>query len=111
VEEDLKTGDVPRGAHDTKTMPRNNRKRDPIPDEFASIEEAAEFWDTHDLTDYEDIWHEVDFRVDLKRQRHPRVELDPRIANEFAKRARAKRMTLAALVNRVLKDYLKTRAA
>jgi len=31
----------------------NNRKRvDPIPEEFASYEEAAEFWDTHDTTDY-----------------------------------------------------------
>jgi hypothetical protein len=26
-----------------------SKKRDPIPDHFKSIEEAAEFWDTHDL--------------------------------------------------------------
>jgi len=25
---------------------------DPIPDEFARYEEAAEFWDTHDTADY-----------------------------------------------------------
>ncbi len=27
---------------------------DPIPDDFGTWEAAADFWDTHDLTDYED---------------------------------------------------------
>ncbi len=31
-----------------------NNKRDPMPDEFTSREEVAEFWDTHDITDYLD---------------------------------------------------------
>lgn len=26
---------------------------DPLPDEFETFEELADFWDTHDLTDYE----------------------------------------------------------
>ena len=30
------------------------RVRDPLPDEFASRAEVAEFWDTHDITDYLD---------------------------------------------------------
>ena len=30
------------------------RIRDPMPDEFASRAEVAEFWDTHDFTDYLD---------------------------------------------------------
>jgi len=29
-------------------------KRDPIPKHFKSIEEAREFWDSHDLADYWD---------------------------------------------------------
>lgn len=28
---------------------------DPIPEEFGSYEEAAEFWDTHDTTDYPNV--------------------------------------------------------
>ncbi len=88
-------------------MPRNVKKRDPIPDTFASIEEAAEFWDTHDLADYEDVWKEVDVRIDLKHPEPLRVDLDPKIAAEFTRRAREKRIPLAALVNRVLKDYLR----
>ncbi len=51
-------------------------KRDPIPEQFATIEEAGEFWDTHDLTDYWDITEEVEFEVDLQR-RHYLVSKDP----------------------------------
>ena len=83
---------------------RRNKKRDPIPEQFASIQEAADFWDTHDLTDYEDVWREVKFKVNLK---HQHVKLEPEIADEFDKRARSKKMRLDTFVNRVLKDYLK----
>ena len=31
-----------------------NTPRDPIPDEFDTFEELADFWDTHDLTDCAD---------------------------------------------------------
>lgn len=44
------------------------KKHDSIPGEFGSIREAAEFWDTHDLTDYEDQTEEVEFEVDLGRR-------------------------------------------
>ncbi|MBI5304428.1 MAG: hypothetical protein HY868_20010 [Chloroflexi bacterium] len=85
-------------------------QRDPTPEEFTSIEQAAEFWETHDLTDYEDVWHEVDFKVNLKHKPGLKVALDPQIANEFTKRARAKRVRVDTLVNRAPKDYL-SRAA
>lgn len=88
-------------------MPKNNKKRDPIPEQFESVDQAAAFWETHDLTDYEDVWHQVDFKVNLRRNPSLQVKIDPQIATEFAKRARAKRTRLDTLVNRVLKDYLK----
>jgi hypothetical protein len=50
--------------------------REPIPEHFATIEEAAVFWDTHDLADYWDLTEEVDFDVDLKHRRYL-VSLDP----------------------------------
>jgi hypothetical protein len=49
-------------------MERTN-KAEQLPEQFATIEEAAEFWDTHDLTDYWDLTEDVDFVVNL-RQRH-----------------------------------------
>ena len=36
--------------------------RSRIPD-FASLEEEAEFWDTHDSTEFEDEWEPVDLEV------------------------------------------------
>jgi hypothetical protein len=33
-------------------MSSKPKQTDPLPEEFASYEEAAEFWDTHDTTDY-----------------------------------------------------------
>ena len=49
-------------------MAKNNH-RDPIPEQFASYEEAAEFWDTHSTSDYEDLLEEVNFEFDLKGRR------------------------------------------
>lgn len=40
-------------------------QRDPIPEEFNFLEEAAEFWDTHDSADYEDLMEEVSFEINL----------------------------------------------
>jgi hypothetical protein len=46
-------------------MARSKKERDPIPEHFKSIEEAAEFWDSHDLGDYWDLTREADFEVDI----------------------------------------------
>jgi predicted transcriptional regulator len=42
---------------------------DPLPDEFGSYEEAAEFWDEHDTTDYPEYFETVDTEVELKQRR------------------------------------------
>ena len=42
---------------------------DPIPDEFKSYEEAGEFWDKHDITDYLGLFRAVE---PDSRSRHPR---------------------------------------
>jgi len=33
-------------------MQRSKKIKEPIPEEFTTLKEAAEFWDKHDLTDY-----------------------------------------------------------
>lgn len=48
-------------------MPSEDKRIDPLPDEFKSIEEAAEFWDTHSITDYEEFLKPVDADVDILR--------------------------------------------
>lgn len=44
-------------------MLRSKRVIDPIPDEFETLEEAAEFWDTHDTTDYLEFFEPVEMTV------------------------------------------------
>ncbi len=53
-------------------MVKNKEPLDPLPESFASIDEAAEFWDTHDLADYWDFTEEVEFKVDIQHQRGDR---------------------------------------
>ena len=54
-------------------------KRDPIPEHFTSIEDAADFWDTHDLADYEALTEDVSVTIDIQRHRHL-VALAPDLA-------------------------------
>ena len=56
---------------------REQKELDPIPDAFSTYEEAAEFWDTHDTTDYPDAFRTVDVRHTELRQRHYEVEIEP----------------------------------
>ena len=35
------------------------KNRDPLPEHFNSLEEAAEFWDTHDSSEFEDEFEDV----------------------------------------------------
>ena len=57
------------------TMKNTDRKIDPLPDEFASEDDASKFWDTHSIADYEDFLEPVDLEIDIKR-RHFEIEVD-----------------------------------
>ena len=46
-------------------MPDKDKQVDPLPNEFRSEDEAAEFWDTHSITDYEEFLEPVGLEVDL----------------------------------------------
>jgi hypothetical protein len=41
------------------------KTRDPIP-EFETLDDIAEFWETHSTADYDDLTHEVQFEVRLR---------------------------------------------
>jgi len=86
-------------------MGESDKVRDPIPDQFATIEEAAEFWDTHDLADYWDLTEEVDFEVNLQRRRYL-VALDPELAEGLAREAQRRGLSLETLLNLWLSEKL-----
>jgi hypothetical protein len=57
-------------------MMRNpNRRIEPLPEEFRSDEEAADFWDKHSITDYEEFLEPVELEADIQR-RHFEIEVD-----------------------------------
>ena len=70
---------------------------DPIPDEFDSIQDAAEFWETHSLADYWDQTREVEFEVRAPRRQW--VPLAANLASQTAERARQEGISVETLVN------------
>lgn len=74
-----------------------SKVKDPIPEEFESIEAAAQFWDTHSLADYLDQTHEVEIEVAARRRR--RVVIDPTVWEQVVVRARARGVLPETLIN------------
>lgn len=80
---------------------------DPIPEEFGSYEEAAEFWDTHDTTDYPDAFRTVNVSTEL-RNRHYEIELEPDVASELRSRARRRGVRPGSLASALLRKQLES---
>jgi len=86
-------------------MQRSKKKIEPIPDEFKSIREASDFWDTHDIADYWDSTKEVKLRARLKKE--PKyVALEQNIAQKAFNVAKKKHISMETLVNLWVKEKL-----
>ena len=82
---------------------------DPIPEEFASYEEAAEFWDTHDTTDYPDSFETVSVQVELKSRRYE-VEIDADLMPMLSKQAHSRGVKVSCLVSEMLREKVRLAA-
>ncbi len=87
-------------------MPRNKKQRDTLPKNFKTIEELQEFWDTHSVTDYDDLFKDVKFEVDL-RGRTNLVAVEPMLMGELVKQAKATGVSTETLVNLWLSKQLR----
>jgi hypothetical protein len=74
-----------------------SKQRDLIP-EFRTLEEIAEFWDTHSTADYFDRTEEVRFEVDLGRERRP-IYLLPELLEQLESQAQARGVSVETLAN------------
>jgi len=74
---------------------------------FKNYEEAAEWFDTHDMSDYEDRMRPVGFTFDLRKNRDL-VELDRNIAKDVRKLAKEQNVPTRRLVNEWLKERLRS---
>jgi|GEM_PF-196796 len=86
-------------------MGKSKRKIDPLPDHFDSLEEAGEFWDTHDTSDYEEYMIPVHFDVDLKRKVHE-VRVVHEVLEGVTKIARRQGLKAETLINVWLQEKL-----
>lgn len=63
-----------------------------------TLEEMAEFWDTHSLADYDDKTYEVEMTFDPAARR-TYVGIDPEILEDLRRIARQRRVSVQTLVN------------
>jgi predicted HicB family RNase H-like nuclease len=90
-------------------MSDKQKQIDPIPEEFAGYEEAAEFWDTHDTTDYLDNFETVAVETELKRRRYE-VEIDEELMKVLTEQAQKRGIAVSQLVSEVLKEKIRPTA-
>ncbi|MGD0696049.1 MAG: CopG family antitoxin [Terriglobia bacterium] len=82
---------------------------DPIPNEFAGPEEAGEFWDSHDTTDYPGVFRTV--RVVAKlRNRHYEIPIEADVVEALEAHARKAGVTLGHLASELLRRQLRPSA-
>ncbi len=86
-------------------MKDREKRVDPIPEEFSSYEEAAEFWDTHDTTDYLKASRPIEV-VSEFRGRHYEIEIEAGIAQALRSQAKHKGVTLSHLASELLRQQL-----
>ena len=73
--------------------------------DFGTYEEAAEWFDTHDMADYEALMQPVDFEFDLRKNRDW-VELENDIARNVRELAKKQKIPTRKLVNQLLREGL-----
>ena len=87
-------------------MPNSGKRVDPLPDEFASYEDAAAFWDTHDTTDYPDAFQTVEVEEVALRQRRYEVEIDEDVLRMLQEQARKRDLPISRLASDLLRQQL-----
>ena len=76
-----------------------------IPEEFSTYEEAGEFWDEHDATDFLKDMTPVELEGELK-TRHFEIEVDEDVVIALEKRALSEHLSAAELANDLLRKEL-----
>ena len=87
-----------------KEKSKQKKKRDPLPESFESISAAADFWDTHDSADYEDIMEDIDFDVDIKRHIFL-VPVAESVFGDIREKARSQGVSTETMVNLLLREH------
>jgi hypothetical protein len=79
------------------------KRRPRLPEHFDSLEQATEFWDTHDSADYEGHMADVEFEVDIKKRAYL-ISLDGELYRKVRAVVRKKVIPAETLVNRWIEE-------
>jgi hypothetical protein len=89
---------------------RKMRPKEPIP-KFSSYEEEAEFWDTHDVTDYWDDFEPVDLRFSPDLKSVLTFPIDAETLDQLQKAASSRGVEIDTLLNSWIHEHLEAEHA
>lgn len=87
-------------------MPRNKKSPTELPESFATFEEMAEFWDTHDITDYEQYLTPVEVDVAAKPRHEYVITLSDSLNTVLRRVQQAEGVSLNTLMNLWIQEKL-----
>ncbi len=86
-------------------MGNKNKIIDPLPDSFATEEEAGEFWDTHSTTDYAEYLQPVDDTIEIKK-RIFEVQVAEDVFQKLQQEAESLHQSVPKVVDQILRKQL-----
>lgn len=86
-------------------MENKNKIIDPLPDSFATEEEAGAFWDTHSTTDYAEYFEPVDDIIEI-RKRVFEVQVAEDVFQKLQQEATSLHQTVPKVVDQILRKRL-----
>lgn len=86
-------------------MGNKNKIIDPLPDSFATEEEAGEFWDTHSTTNYAEYLQPVDDIIEIK-NRVFEVRVAEDVFQKLQQEAESSHQSVPKVVDQILRKEL-----
>jgi hypothetical protein len=86
-------------------MKSTDKTIDPLPESFESEEAAGEFWDTHDLTDYEQYLEPADHTIEIT-ERVFEVQIAEDVFKKLQEQAASLHQPLPKIVDEILRKEL-----
>jgi len=82
------------------------KTKEPIPQHFNSMEEASDFWDTHDAGEYEEYLRPIDEDLEFAIDESQVVRLEDSVLKKLKQVSRQRGVSLDDLVNQWLEERL-----
>ena len=88
---------------------RKSPERDVLPEDFHTLEELSDFWDTHSSADYEEVREPVEVEIDLSSSKvYCPVAKD--LLHQVRRQARQQGVSTETLINLWLQEKLRISA-